>query len=71
MPKDVIDFTPDRQTSYTNIESIRAEVAQTLSHTSPYPKQLAPRRDGRLRWIALAVVVGGIVAIAFVNFLAH
>lgn len=72
MPKDVIDFTPDRQNTHaTSIESIQAEIVQTLPYTNPYSKQLQPRRDGSLRWIVLAVIVGGIVAMAFVNFLAH
>lgn len=72
MPKDIIDFTPDRQNAYpSSVETIQAEIVQSLPHNSPYSRQLQPRRDGSLRWIALAIVVGGIVAMAVVNFLLH
>jgi hypothetical protein len=71
MPRDIVDFTPDREESYASVETIQAEIVQTLPYSNPYSKQLQPRRDGSLRWIALAVVVGGIVAIAFVNFFGH
>jgi hypothetical protein len=72
MPKDIIDFTPDRQNSYApSVETIQAEIVQTLPYNNPYSRQLQPRKDGNLRWIALAVVVGGVVALAVVNFLAH
>jgi len=70
MPGDVIDFTPDRQNS-SSIETIQAEIVQTLPHNNPYSKQPQARPGGNLRWIVLAVVVGGIVALAVVNLLAH
>lgn len=72
MTRDIIDFTPDRQNSYaSSVETIQAEIVQTLPYANPYSKQLQPRRDGSLRWIALAVVVGAVVALAFMNFLVH
>lgn len=72
MPKDVIDFTPDpRNPGASSVETIQAEIVQTLPYNNPYSKQLQPRRDASLRWIALAVIVGAVVALAVVNFLAH
>lgn len=72
MPKDIIDFTPDRHNpDPSSIETIQAEIVQTLPYNNPCSRQLQPRRDGSLRWIALAVVVGGIVALAVVIFLTH
>jgi hypothetical protein len=72
MTRDIIDFAPDRQNSYaSSVETIQAEIVQALPYNNPYSKQLQLRRDGNLRWIALAVVVGAVVAMAFVNFLAH
>jgi hypothetical protein len=69
MTRDIIDFTPSRQDPYApNPEVIQAEIAQALLYTSPCSPQLQPRRDGNGRWIALAVIIGAVVAMAFVNF---
>lgn len=69
MRRDIIDFTPGRQESYApNPEVIQAEIAQALPYANPYSRQLQLRRDGNGRWIALAVTVGAVVAMAFVNF---
>jgi hypothetical protein len=40
-------------------------------NNNPDSRQLQTRRDGSFRWIALAVVVGALVAMAFVNFFAR
>jgi hypothetical protein len=70
MTRDVIGFAPDRQSSYaSSVETIQAEIVQTLPYANAYSKQLQPRRDDNLRWIALAVIAGAVVALAFMNFL--
>lgn len=69
MTRDIIDFNPGRQGPYApDPEVIQAEIAQALPYANPYYRQLQPRRDGNGRWIALAVIVGAVVAMAFVNF---
>lgn len=71
MPKDIIDFSPARQDPDESPEIIRAEIAEALPYNNPYLRQSQTRRDGSFRWIALAVVVGAVVAMAFVNFFAR
>lgn len=72
MTRDVINFTPDRQNpNGPGAETIQAEIVQTLPCVNAYSKQQQPRREGSLRWIALAVIVGAVVAMAFMNFFMH
>jgi hypothetical protein len=71
MPKDIIDFTPDRQDPLpTQNRTPQSDVAEALPYVGAYPKQFQRRRDDTLRWIVLAMLVGTVVAFAFVNYLA-
>ncbi|HKN61796.1 MAG TPA: hypothetical protein VJW93_11490 [Candidatus Acidoferrales bacterium] len=71
MPKDIIDFTPDRQDPLsTQNRTPQSDVAEALPYVDAYPKQFPRRRDDTLRWIVLAMLVGTVVAFAFVNYLA-
>jgi hypothetical protein len=72
MPKDIIDFTPDRQDPLsTQSRTSQSDVAEALPYVGAYPKQFQRRRDDTLRWIVLAMLVGAIVAFALVNYLAN
>jgi hypothetical protein len=72
MPKDIIDFTPDRQDPLSNQSRTReSDFAEALPYVGTYPAQLQRRRGDTLRWIVLAMLVGAIVAFALVNYLAN
>jgi hypothetical protein len=72
MPKDIIDFTPDRQDPVSTQNRARqSDAAEALPYVGGYPKQFQRRRDDTLRWIVLAMLVGAIVAFALVNYLAN
>jgi len=71
MPKDIIDFTPERQDPISaQNRTSQSDVAEALPYAGAYPKQFPRRREGTLRWIVLAALVGSVVALAFVNYLA-
>ncbi len=72
MPKDIIDFTPDRHDPLSaQNRTPESDVAEALPYVGAYPKQFQRRRDDTLRWIVLAMLVGAIVAFALVNYLAN
>ena len=72
MPRDIIDFSTDRQDrSSTQSRTPQSDVAELLPYVGDDPKQLQRRRADTLRWIVLAMLVGAIVALAFVNFFAR
>ncbi len=71
MPKDIIDFTPDRHDPLSaQNRTPESDVAEALPYAGAYPKQWQRRREGSLRWIVLAALVGAVVALAFVSYLA-
>jgi hypothetical protein len=72
MPKDIIDFTLDRQDPLsTQNRTPESDVAGALPYVGDYPKEFPRRRGDTLRWIVLAMLVGAIVAFALVNYLAN
>jgi hypothetical protein len=72
MPRDIIDFTTDRQDRFsTQNRTPQSDFAELLPYVGDDPKQLQRRRADTLRWIVLAMLVGAIVALAFVNFFAR
>jgi hypothetical protein len=70
MPRDVINFESERGTFASSGRNPEIDI----THGPPYaclgPKQLRLRRRAGVRWIALAVLVGTIVALVFIILLA-
>jgi hypothetical protein len=67
MRRDVIGFTSEPEDAGVSSQELtHAEIARALSYA--YSPKLQPRPHGNSRWIALAVIIGAAVAMAFVNF---
>jgi len=72
MTLDTMDYRAAAQPSSTRRTStpVRARAAKRTGLSLHLHRSRA-RHRGASRWVALAVLIGAIVAIAIVNFLAH